>query len=494
MRPTASGTSPVLAMLIAAALGIAATGCNRPPPPPPEVADRGHGEGGPVPGHSGGDEPDEHSDVVRLTAEQLAEAGVVIAPLGGGTIVSGVALPGEIAFNADAVTHITPRVPGIAARVEAYLGDEVKAGQILAVLESSELGQAKIEYLTALAVQEQARADLARQGTISASTESLLALLKAEPSLEELQSKAAGLRVGENKGKLITAYAKLITGRANHERELSLREQGLSTEVEALAAREAFNSGQAEYFAAVEDISFHYQAQLTQAERAHRVAESSLGNAERRLHLLGLSDQKVRSIQTEPDTEISRYELSAPTAGRIVSKHITVGEKIDGQEPVFTIADLSTVWLNISVYAKYLGAVQEHQPVTVTAGNRTAEGEITYLGSTVSESTRTVIARVVLQNGQRQWLPGQFITVQIETGRETVARAVPVGAVQTFAGRPVVFVQDEEGIEPRPIRPGRRDDQTVELLDGPPLGTPIVVKNSFLIKAELGKSAAGHEH
>jgi cobalt-zinc-cadmium efflux system membrane fusion protein len=87
------------------------------------------------------------------------------------------------------------------------------------------------------------------------------------------------------------------------------------------------------------------------------------------------------------------------------------------------------------------------------------------------------------------------VTARVETGKSPVARLVPLGAIQTYEGREVVFIQDPDGMEPRPVRLGRRNDVAVEILsDDIALGTPIVVTNSFLMKAELGKSAAGHDH
>ncbi len=449
----------------------------------------------PNPGHAERyEDGDEHGeDLIRLTSEQLHEAGVVLAPLAGGTIATHLTLPAEIGFNTDNLVHVTPRVPGIVAEVHAFIGDEVVQGQLLGVIDSPDLGQAKIEYLTALQALSVAQADLDRQRIISTNTEALLGVLKAEPSLEALQAEAADLRIGENKGRLISAYARLQSARANYQREQTLRTQNLSTQADLLAAQEAYNSAVAEYLAVYEDIDFRYHADLMQAQRAFRVTESAVSNTDRRLHLLGLSQDQIDVIQAEPDTAISRYELHAPIAGRIVAKHLSIGEKVE-EEPAYIIADLSTVWLNISVYAKYLDQIHEGQPISVTAGDRHAAGTISYVSSTLLEATRTVIARMVLDNRERRWRPGEFVTVHVETGRVAVDRAVPVEAVQVYEGAQVVFVQEERGIRPHPVQIGRRNDELAELLDGPPVGARIVVKNSFLIKAELGKSAAGHGH
>jgi len=442
-------------------------------------------------------EHDEHGEeVIRLTEKQLEEAGVEIRPLGGGLITTHVTLPAEVGLNLDTVVHVTPRVPGIVSEVRGYLGDEVTEGAVLAVIESPELGEAKIAYLQAVQAKLLADAALDRQRTISENTAKLLSLLREEPTLEALRLASSNLRIGENKGRLLSAYAKKKSAEANYARERELRAKNLSTESDLLAAQEAFNSSMADYFAVFEDIDFTYRLRLQEAEQAAGIAASEVENAERRLHLFGLSEEQVARIPTEPDIDLARYELHAPSGGQIVEKHITPGEKVGDDESVYTIADLDTVWLNISVYTEYTGQIREGQRVVIHADDRTANGAVDYVSAIVSEGTRTMAARVVVENADRAWKPGEFVTARVETGSVRVSRAVPIEAIQTYEGREVVFfIQDDDGIEPVPVRLGRRNDVAVELLgDEIELGTPVVVKNSFLMKAELGKSAAGHEH
>ena len=455
--------------------------------------------------HGGGDSHDdhgpaeegeeEHADVVSLSPEQLERAGVVIEPLRGGTITTHITLPAEVGLNQDAVIHVTPRVPGIVSEVHGFLGHDVNEGDLLAVLESPELGETKIVFLQAIQSKAIADAELNRQATISKNTRKLLEILKTDPSLDELREGVADLRIGTNKGRLISGYARVRSAEANYARERELREKGLSTESDLLAAQEAFNSTQADYFAAFEDIDFTYQLRLQEAERAARVASSTVDNAERRLHLLGLSDAQVSGMDQEHNVDVARYTLTAPASGQIVMKHITPGEKVNTDESVYTIANLDTLWLNISVYTQYSGQITQGQSVVIHAGHRTTTGVVDYISAVVSESTRTISARVVIDNTDRSWKPGEFVTARVETGKSPAMRVVPLDAIQTFEGQKVVFIQDEDGIEPVAVRLGRRNDVSVELLgDDIAIGTPIVVQNSFLMKAELGKGAAGHEH
>ena len=443
-----------------------------------------HSDAGDAHGHDEGSEDghEEHGeDVIKLSPQQLERAGVLIQPLSGGTITTHITLPAEVGLNLDAVLHVTPRVPGIVSEVSGLLGHAVVQGDLLAILESPELGEAKIAYLQSVQSKAIADAELNRQRTISQNTQTLLDLLKSEPELDELRAGVADLRIGENKGRLLSAYARVRAAEANYARERELQKKSLSTESDLLAAQEAFNSTQADYFAAFEDIDFTYQLRLD--------------NSERRLHLLGLSHEQVAGITDDPDVDVARYSLTAPIGGRIIAKHITPGERVGTDETVYTIANLDTVWLNISVYSQYAGQITEGLQVVVHAGDRTTTGVVDYVSAVVSESTRTVSARVVLDNQDRSWKPGEFVTARVETRQTPVARVVPLDAIQTFEGQQVVFVQDADGIEPVAVRLGRKNDVSVELVgDDIALGTPVVIRNSFLMKAELGKSAAGHEH
>lgn len=434
-------------------------------------------------------------EVVVLTDTQLRSHGVEFAPLAAGSIVTYLTLPAEVGFNQDALLHITPRVPGIATDVFTFLGDHVKIGQTLAVLVSPELGEAKITLLQALQALAIAEADFARQTTISANTERLLDLLRGEPTLEALRTQSAALRIGENKGRLLSAYARQNASEANHTRELELRAKGLSTQADLLAAQESYSSAIAEYMAVFEEIDFTYRVLLQESQRAARTTAFTVQNSKRRLHLFGLTDEQIEAVSTESPADIARFEIKSPGAGRIVSKHLTPGEKVGDDDPVYTVASLETVWLNIAVYERYLDQIHEGQRVVVHAEGRDAAGLVTYVSAALSKATRTVTARVVLENEDRSWRPGEFMTVRIETGRESVRRRVPIEAIQDWEGRSVVFVRNDEGIEPRPVQLGLRSDQYVEIVgDDLPLGAMVVVKNSFLMKAELGKSSAGHDH
>ncbi len=190
------------------------------------------------------------------------------------------------------------------------------------------------------------------------------------------------------------------------------------------------------------------------------------------------------------------YDIVSMVDGTVIEKHVALGEFVRDDADIFVVADLSTVWVNISVYARFLTDVKRGQKVRIASPgvSATANGDIDYVGPIVGESTRTGVARMVLPNPQRIWQPGLFVTAHIAIAEASVPVAVPDGAVQTIEGREVVFVRRMNEVTARPVVTGRRGGELVEIVEGLAPGEDYVADGSFIFKAEFGKSEAGHEH
>ncbi|PID79467.1 hypothetical protein CSB20_10215 [bacterium DOLZORAL124_64_63] len=198
----------------------------------------------------------------------------------------------------------------------------------------------------------------------------------------------------------------------------------------------------------------------------------------------------------ESDASLAPYEMKTLFAGTVIAKHITRGEAVSREHAAFVVADLSTVWADITVYQRDLGRVAVGQEVRISAGHAHAPvtGTISYVAPVVDEATRTALARVVLANGNGSWRPGTFITARILLNSFTVPVAVPRTALQHFEGQDVVFVQTDEGFVPRPVTIGRSDEDRLEITAGLAAGETYVSQGGFTLKAELGKGSFGHGH
>lgn len=197
----------------------------------------------------------------------------------------------------------------------------------------------------------------------------------------------------------------------------------------------------------------------------------------------------------ESSESLSTYELKTLIDGTIIAKHLTRGEAVDREKQAFVIADLSTVWVNLSIYQKDIERVRVGELVHVKASQESAvaEGTITYLTPGLDDRTRTATARVVLPNPDRRWRPGMFVVAYV-LSPHPAGVVVPSSAIQTLEGQTVVFVAEGDQVEPRPVVLGHRGKTVVEIVSGLRTGERVAATNTFLLKAELGKSEAEHDH
>ncbi len=198
----------------------------------------------------------------------------------------------------------------------------------------------------------------------------------------------------------------------------------------------------------------------------------------------------------ESTESLTRYEVRSLAAGTVVEKHISVGDYVKDGETLFLIVDLSTVWVDFDVFPADHTQLEVSQPVSISAGENgpIAATPLAYLAPLSDMHTQARLARAVLPNPKREWLPGRLVTGRVETGRREVPVAVPPTALQRRDGAYVVFLRAGESFQSVEVELGARDQHAVELTSGLQAGSEVATENSFLLKAELGKAEAHHDH
>lgn len=196
----------------------------------------------------------------------------------------------------------------------------------------------------------------------------------------------------------------------------------------------------------------------------------------------------------EADDSLQTYPVLAPIAGVITKRHAETGEQTDAKA-LFELADFSGVWAEFKVFPRERGALKPGQTVRIRAENGgEASGKIAYIAPLASDVSQAITTRVVLDNAQGQWTPGQFVEGRVVVAQTPVDLAVPLSALQGFRDFTVVFAQVGDTYEVRMLELGRRDAERVEVLGGLKAGTTYVAENSYLIKADIEKSGASHDH
>lgn len=347
---------------------------------------------------------------IAMTADLIAAASIEVAPVGAGVLVSRVAASGVLAASQDRLARVTARVGGTVAEVRRSLGERVAKGDVLVVIESREIAEAKGEFLAASRTMALAESTLAR--------------------------------------------------------ESRLWKQRISAEQDFLQAR-------------------------TTAEEVRIRVDL----ARQKLSALGLSDAEVAALPQQPVAALRRLEVRAPMAGQVTARAAVLGAAVGGDTELFSVADLSTLWVEMAIPPRDVPAVRQGQAVAVSGeGGAKADGKLVFLSPLLDPETRSARAVAELANPDGLWRPGAFVTARLATAEQPVDVLVPRGAIQEVEGEKVVFVRTPAGFEKREIAIGREDGDSVEAIFGLDAGTEIAVGNSFALRAELAKSEATHSH
>ena len=495
----------------------------------------GHDEDEGEDGHDEDEGEDEPGAVVSLTAAQMKKLGIVLSKASAGKLDKEIRLPGEIAIDADHAAHIVPRAAGVVRKVLARVGDTVKAGDTLAILDSAELGSAKILYLTKMNELNCCAMELTRAEAIDANTGKLLQMLDKSPDLDSLME-IKFTDMGSGHSTLISAYAELVFTKAEYQREKKLFEDKITSKGDYQTAASAYKKAYAAYIAARSSIAYESRRSFLEAKQSRLSLELALKAEDRKLHLLGMTPHDIESLRavagTSPgapkaecndpnckdcppskpakgakpahgddvlDEGLGRYALRAPFDGVVTEKHIAPGEKISDAD-AFTIADMSKVWIDLSVYQKDLLFVKKGQKVHISVGYGipSADGEISLVSPVVDAATRTCLARVVLGNEKGYYRPGLFVAAEVKVSSFSIPVLVPTGAVMQIEGKPFVFVATEKGLKQTLVKTGRSSRTHVEIVSGLEAGRQYVSTGAFQLKAKIITSGlgahAGHGH
>jgi len=198
----------------------------------------------------------------------------------------------------------------------------------------------------------------------------------------------------------------------------------------------------------------------------------------------------------ESNDSLQPYEIKSEIDGTVIAKDVTLGEFVSGQEAIFTIANLGTVWADFNVYRRDFPLLRVGQTVPIDGGPgmETTEAKISYISPFGAENSQTMLARALVPNASGEWRPGIFVRGDVIVDAGEVPVAVKADALQTFRDWDVVFINVGNLFEAAPVEIGRRDSEWVEIKSGLKPGTRYAADNSYIIKADIGKSGASHDH
>ncbi|MBI5771241.1 MAG: efflux RND transporter periplasmic adaptor subunit [Verrucomicrobia bacterium] len=264
----------------------------------------------------------------------------------------------------------------------------------------------------------------------------------------------------------------------------------------AVAQRAGVHAGPAGPATMTESLAVYGQVRLN-ANRIARAVPRFAGLVREARKAIGdpvAADEVVAILET--NQTLAAIEVKAPIAGTIVDRNVHAGETVAEGATLYLIADLADVWIDLNVPKRDHERVRLGHAVVIETddGGAPAPGTIAWIAPTASAEAQTLTARVVVPNPGHRWHAGLFVKAEIALAEATVPVAVKESALQTLYSFTVVFSQHGDVYQARPLQLGRRGGGYVEVLKGLAAGERYVMENSFLIKADIGKSAASHDH
>jgi multidrug efflux pump subunit AcrA (membrane-fusion protein) len=198
----------------------------------------------------------------------------------------------------------------------------------------------------------------------------------------------------------------------------------------------------------------------------------------------------------ESNQSLTSYELKSPLAGTIIDRQVTLGEFVSEQKSAFVVADLSSVWADFSVPRRDLKRVKVGDSIIIDPedGDEAIQTKIAYISPVGASETQSALARAIVSNADGRLRPGLFVTGRVVMAEKPVELSIKLSALQSFENRSVVFVRNGEKFEPRDVELGERDGDRAEVVFGLEPGDVYAAKNSFVIKAEIAKGTASHDH
>jgi cobalt-zinc-cadmium efflux system membrane fusion protein len=195
--------------------------------------------------------------------------------------------------------------------------------------------------------------------------------------------------------------------------------------------------------------------------------------------------------QVESNESLTSYTVTSSISGRVIARPMAVGQTVTPDASLYTIADLSNVWIEFAIYPNDLARIHRGDAARVTPQSSGApqSGTVSYIGPSLEREAHVSVGRVLLRNDDGRWEPGLFADVVVTVDHADVPVAVPDTAIVRTDEGPAVFVAQGHRFRMQKVTIGRSDGSHTEIRSGLTAGTPVVDRNAFVLKSELEKAS-----
>ncbi len=438
---------------------------------------------------------------LTLTEAKIKTIGIHTEPATLVTLPTELGVPGRIEANQEREVQIRPRAAGVIRSVNAVIGQTLKKGQSLAVLDSADIGTARLNLRDKQRALATARyeADWKKQTTDNVAA--LIPELRKRVDAPIIEKQFADRPLGSYRKDLLMAYAKFDIAAHEEEKTLGLRKENIVGEHPVAVAVHNREAAQAEFEGVVEQAKFDARQQANIAARAVRAAEEAVIDAAQRLRILGVAEDMAVALAASAEMsavklaadDVTAYDIAAPFDGTVIARTAVVSQKAEMNDSMFTIADLSSVWVMVNIPESDFALLPSLQKgkirVAATAyPGKTFDAKLLSVGATVDATTRTVPMIAEMKNVEGLLKLGMFVRIALDTSVDTEALTVPSSAVVDIEGIKGVFMPDPKNNHTfafKTVKAGRESGDRRVITSGLSAGDEVVSKGAFALKSEL---------
>ncbi|MFM8573437.1 MAG: efflux RND transporter periplasmic adaptor subunit [Pirellula sp.] len=440
------------------------------------------------------------STLIELPSELWAPSGIEIESPKEELLEVPVYLTGKVSLNEDRISHIFPMVEGTVDSVSVSLGQTVKTDDLLIVIHSREIGQAKLNLYQARLQREIAIVKRDLQTKIAENTRRLIDELRERRPIQEIETRFRTFAMGDYRERLLASYASFLKSQADVARLENVQESGAVSGKLLLTAKATRDADLATFQARIEQIEYEMQTDILLANQTVKEADTRVAVDATSLRILGVDPKDIESVDPTAQGEaISHYPIRAPFDGTVITKDCTIREQVRPSASVLTVADLSTVWITADVFEENVPLLRSLDQQTVTIVNeawpdKTFTAKVFYTGEIMDEKTRTISLRAIADNSDRLLKPGMFVNVVIPGGLKNSAMTIPSDAIQEHDGKSFVFVQAQgTKFDRREIQVGPKAQGRTMVVKGLGPKDQVVVKGAFVLKSRMLAELLGEE-
>ncbi len=449
-------------------------------------------------------------------------------------LTSAIDVAGRIDANIDRRVEIRPRASGVVRQVEVTFGQKVKKGDVLAILDSPDIGTARLNLWAKQRDLGVAQNEADWKSEIAGNVAKLIPELRKRArnlrveagamhaghtdahegtqdlnegtKADDIERRYADLPLGAYRGSLLSAYAEFLIAAHEEEKTTGLHKANVVGEHPYFLSIHTRKSAQAKVEGVLEQVRFDAAQEEKLARNKVRFAEGEVVDAAQRLRILGVSEDISKLLAdahksvaaADPSAslaaaDVTAYRIVAPFDGTIVDKSVTPSQKAEMNDRLFILANLSNVWVQANIPESDFPLIPTLQNGTihVTAAaypDRAFDARLISIGSVVDEKTRTVSLLAETKNPDDLLKLGMFVRIVLDTTSKSTVLTVPSSAVVEIEKRKGVFVpsgEDGRTFSFHPVKVGRRSEGRQVILSGLEQGATVVTDGAFQLKSEL---------